>query len=66
MKMLDIVRQCNICYIVITTVKNSCGKQLYWFGNLSLFQVETIVQIGCLTAVVMEDVFPQKKSSIQC
>ena len=29
------------------------------------FQVETIVQIGFLTAMVTDDVFPQKKSSKQ-
>ena len=35
---------------------HACGKQLYWFCNLSLFQVETIVQIGCLIAMVPDDV----------
>ena len=48
---------------------HACGKQLYWFCNLSLFQVEKIVQIGCLTAMVTDDVFPQKKcpkQSYQC
>ena len=54
------------CSVVVPPLRShACGKQLYWFCNLSLFEVETIIQIGCLTAVVTDDVFPQKKSSKQ-